>query len=99
MQAEWVYRFLPALDYPKRYFSLTLDEFFMSAVGFLLLAFANNKVGVTLLVLGLIAALRYFKQGKHPRVLMLLVYWYLPHSLTRFFLPKLPASHLRVWVA
>jgi conjugal transfer pilus assembly protein TraL len=54
---------------------------------------------VAILGLGLVAALRQLKKGGSPRVLLVLAYWHLPNAITTFFLPKLPASHLRVWVA
>ena len=94
-----LYRFLTELDKPKRYLSLTMDELVVAAIGFLLLALCNQKVIVSILGLGLITALRYLKKGGSPRVLLVLTYWYFPHCVTRFFLPKLPASHYRVWVA
>ena len=94
-----IYRFLTELDKPKRYLGLTIDEFVVAGISFMLLAICNQKVVVSILGFGLISTLRYLKKGGHPRVLLVLAYWYLPHAFTRFFLPQLIPSHLRVWVA
>lgn len=94
-----LYRFLTELDKPKRYLSLTIDEMVIAVVCFSLLALCNQKVIVAILGLFLITALRHLKKGGSPRVLLVLAYWYLPCTITQFFLPKLPASHFRVWVA
>jgi conjugal transfer pilus assembly protein TraL len=94
-----LYRFLTDLDKPKRYLSLTLDELVVAITCFGLLALCNQKMMVAVLGLGLVAALRQLKKGGSPRVLLVLAYWHLPNAVTTFFLPKLPASHLRVWVA
>ena len=93
------YRFLTELDRPKRILSLTLDELVVAVTSFLLLALCNQKVMVAVLGLAAIAALRSLKKGGSPRVLLVIAYWRLPHAVTRFFLPKLTASHLRVWGA
>lgn len=94
-----MFRFLTELDKPKRYFSLTADEVVIAGLGFLLLAVCNHKVVVAITSLLLLSILRYLKKGDSPRVLLVLAYWYLPNGITQFFLPKLPASHYRVWVA
>ena len=99
MREDVMYRFLTELDKPKRYLSLTIDELVIAIIGFLLLAIANQKILVSLLGLGFIALLRYLKKGNSPRVLLVLAYWFLPYGCTRFFLPHLTPSHLRVWVA
>lgn len=94
-----MYRFLTELDKPKRYLSLTIDELVVAITGFSLLALCNQKVVVAILGLGFVSFLRHLKKGGSPRVLLVLIYWHFPHAVTRFFLPKLPPSHLRVWVA
>lgn len=94
-----MFRFLTELDKPKRYLSLTADEGVIAGVGFLLLAVCNQKVIVAITCFLLLSVLRYLKKGDGPRVLLVLAYWYLPNAVTIFFLPKLPASHCRVWVA
>lgn len=94
-----MFRFLTELDRPKRYLSLTLDEMAVAVTFFGLLALCNQKVVVALMGFGLLSVLRHLKKGGSPRVLLVLAYWLLPHALTQFFLPKLPASHCRVWVA
>lgn len=92
------YRFLTELDKPKRYLSLMTDELVVACMSFLLLALCNQKILVALLGFGLVGVLRRLKKGGSPRMLLVLMYWYLPHSVTRFFLPILPPSHQRVWV-
>ena len=99
MSENVMYRFLTELDKPKRYLSLTMDEFVVAGFGFLLLAITNQKILVVLLGLGIFSLLRYLKKGNGPRVLLVLAYWYLPNTVTQFFLPNLSAPHLRVWVA
>lgn len=92
-------RFLTELDRPKRLLSLTLDEAVIAGLGSLLLAVCNQKVIIAITGFLLLSILRYLKKGDSPRVLLVKAYWYLPNAFTQFFLPKLPASHLRVWVA
>ena len=94
-----MFRFLTELDRPKRYFSLTADESVVAGLGFLLLAVCNQKIVVALISVLILSILRYLKKGGSPRVLLVLAYWHLPNVCTQFFLPKLPASHCRVWVA
>lgn len=94
-----MFRFLTELDKPKRYLSLTADEVVIAGIGFLLLAICNYKMVVAITCTLLLSILRYLKKGDGPRVLLVLAYWYLPNAFTQFFLPKLPASHYRVWVA
>lgn len=94
-----MYRFLTELDKPKRYLSLTVDELVIAITGFGLLALCNQKVVVALIGLGLVSFLRHLKKGGSPRVLLVLIYWHFPNAFTRFFLPRLPPSHFRVWVA
>jgi len=93
------YQFLNHIDAPKRVLTLTLDEFVVAVFGFMFLVISSHKVLVSLLGFGLLSMLRGLKKGDGPRVLMVLAYWYLPFFLTQFFLPKLPLSHQRVYVA
>ncbi|QDQ41217.1 type IV conjugative transfer system protein TraL (plasmid) [Legionella geestiana] len=93
------YQFLNHIDAPKRILTLTLDEVVVAGLGFLLLIVSNQKVLVALFSFGLLSGLRLLKKGQGPRVLLVLAWWHLPHGLTRFFLPDLPASHYRIWVA
>lgn len=92
------YHFLNHLNEPKRILTLTLDELIMAVIGFMLLVMSNQKAVVSLLSFVLLAGLRYLKKGEGPKRLLVLAYWYLPKAVTQFFLPKLPASHHRVWV-
>ncbi|WP_131784075.1 type IV conjugative transfer system protein TraL [Legionella gresilensis] len=93
------YQFLNHIDAPKRVLTLTIDELIVAGLGFMLLIVANQKVLVSLFGLGLLSGLRYLKKGEGPKVLLVLAYWYLPSGFTQFFLPQLPLSHHRVYVA
>ena len=93
------YQFLNHQNAPKRVLSLTLDELVVAVIGFGMLAVSSQKIAVALLSLSLLSALRYLKKGAGPKALLVLAYWYLPSQFTQFFLPKLPHSHQRVWVA
>lgn len=93
------YQFLSHIDAPKRILTLTLDELFIAILGFMLLILSNQKIIVSLFICGVFGGVRALKKGESPKFLLVLVYWYLPSSLTQFFLPRLPASHHRVWVA
>ncbi|WP_347251575.1 type IV conjugative transfer system protein TraL [Legionella sp.] len=94
-----VYRFFNHLDAPKRVFSLTVDELSLAVIGLALLVMSNHKLMLALLSMLLLTCLRRLKKEPDPKVLLILAYWYLPHGLTKYFLPKLPASYLQVWVA
>lgn len=93
------YKFLNHQNAPMRVLSLTLDELVVAVVGFGMLALSTQKIAGVVLSFGVVSALRYLKKGSGPKVLLVLAYWYLPSGLTQFFLPKLPPSHQRVWVA
>lgn len=93
------YRFLSHIDAPKRILTLTLDELVIAITGFMLLVISNQKIFVSLLSFSLLAGCRHMKKGNGPKALLVLAYWYLPKAITQFFLPRLPASHQRVWIA
>jgi conjugal transfer pilus assembly protein TraL len=93
------YRFLNHIDAPKRVLTLTVDELLVAGLGFMLLVVSNQKILVSLLGLGLLSGLRYLKKGQGPKALLVLTYWHLPHFITQFFLPQLPSSHHRLYVA
>jgi conjugal transfer pilus assembly protein TraL len=92
------YQFLSHIDAPKRVLTLTYDELVIAIMGFMLLVVSNQKTLVSLFGLGLLTSLRYLKKGQGPKVLLVLAYWYLPSQMTQFFLPRLPASHHRIWI-
>jgi conjugal transfer pilus assembly protein TraL len=93
------YQFLSHIDSPKRILTLTLDELIVASLGFILLILSNQKIPVVLFGLGLLSGLRFLKKGQGPKALLVLAYWYFPSALMQFFLPKLPCSHHRVYVA
>jgi len=99
MSKKAVYHFLNHLEAPRRYFTLTMDELGVAILGLMLLVLSNHKLFVALFGGVLLTTLRRLKKGESPKVLLVLAYWHLPQGLTQFFLPKLPASYRRVWVA
>jgi conjugal transfer pilus assembly protein TraL len=96
--SNMAYQFLNHIDAPKRVLTLTMDELPIAILGFLLLVISNQKILVSLFGLGMLSGLRFLKKGQGPKALLVLIYWYLPRSLTQLLLPKLPASHHRVYV-
>lgn len=93
------YHFLNSIDAPKRYLSLTLDELIIASVFFVLFICSSQKIIVSLLGMGLVSLLRMLKKGEGPARLLVMAYWYLPSSITGFFLPSLPKSYQRIWKA
>ncbi|USQ15570.1 type IV conjugative transfer system protein TraL (plasmid) [Legionella lytica] len=91
--------FLNHIDAPKRYLTLTLDELVVAGISLLLFAFLSQRILVSILGFSLVSGLRAIKKGQGPKALLVLAYWYLPHAITQFFLPRLPKSYYRVWVA
>jgi conjugal transfer pilus assembly protein TraL len=94
-----LYRVVSHLDAPKCYLTLTLDEMCVASISLMLFVVTNHKLVAGLLGLFLYTSLKRLKNGRGPRFLMVLAYWYLPASVTTLFLSTLPPSHLRVWVA
>lgn len=94
-----LYRVVSHLDAPKCYLTLTLDEMVIAGLSLMLFVVTNHKLATGLLGLFLYACLKKLKKGHGPRFLVVLAYWYLPASATTLFLPHLPPSHYRVWVA
>lgn len=97
--SNMTYRFLSHIDAPKRFLTLTVDEFVIAVLGFVMLVISTQKVLVAIFGFVLLTGCRYLKKGEGPKVLLVLAYWYLPHAITRCFLPQLPASHHRLWTA
>lgn len=93
------YEFLNYIDAPKRILTLTIDEMVVAITDVLLLIVSNQKILVFIFGFVLFALLRITKKGEGPRALLVQMYWYLPSALTRYFLPTLPPSHYRVWLA
>lgn len=93
------YKIYSNLDHPQRLFGFTLDEVFIAALGGIFLSVSNQKVLVILFSLSIMAGVRRLKKNKGPRFLLVLAYWYLPHFVTKWFLPSLPDSSKRLWKA
>lgn len=98
MEQITIYHITRHLDAPKRVLSLTLDEFVIAALVMMLLISVSQKLLVVVIGSGLVFLLRVIKRGKSPRYLLLLMYWFLPYSIMKYFLPRLPASNLRLWL-
>jgi len=92
-------RILAHLDHPRRYFGLTVDELAIALTAALFIALSSQKVIVILSAFLLVAGLKRLKKNQGPRFLLVLAYWYLPHGLTRFILPRLPDSANRYWIS
>lgn len=99
MSSLALYRLVSHLDEPKRILTLTLDELAVAVLSMMLLVVSNHKLLVGLLGLLLYAVLRALKQGRGPRFLLVLAYWYLPYGVSQMFVSNLPPSHARVWIA
>lgn len=93
------YQFLSHIDAPKRFLTLTLDECALASLSLMLLILSSQKIAVFLFGSALLSGLRFLKRGQGPRVLFVLGYWYLPNGLTKTFLPILPPSYQRVYIA
>lgn len=93
------YLFFNHLDAPRRFVGLTLDEAVLAALALLVLLMASQTVLALIPVAFAFTVLKRLKKGRHPRVLLLLAWWYLPQGLTQFFVAGLPASHYRLWNA
>lgn len=98
MASNMNHRVLAHLDHPRRYFGLTVDELSIALVAALFIALSNQKIIVILSAALLVAGLKRLKKNQGPRFLLVLAYWYLPHAITRFILPKLPDSSHRYWI-
>lgn len=85
------------LSQPKRLIGLTIDEAVIAVTGALFLALATQKIIVILSFMSLVYGLKKIKKNRGPRFLMVLLYWRLPHAITRFVLPRLPDSAVRFW--
>lgn len=99
MHTPSFYRFLNHIDSPKRLLTFTLDEVTVFIVSLLLLILVNQKIPLVLLSFSWLTLLRRLKKGAGPKSLLVLAYWYLPYSVMQLFLPQLPASHHRLWLA
>lgn len=85
------------LSHPKRFIGLTIDEAVISVIGVLFVALCNQKIIVILSFMSIVYGLKKIKKNRSPRFLIVLLYWHLPHAITRFVLPRLPDSATRFW--
>lgn len=94
-----MYQMMRFLDEPERLLGLTIDEACIAMLGLMLIVATSHKVLAGLFCFGLYVLLNYFKKGAHPKILLVLMYWYLPSEVSMFFLRYLPPSYLRIWRA
>ena len=99
MSSNSNYKMQAHLDHPRRYFGLTIDELCIALVAAAFITLSNQKLIVILSALLLVSGIKRLKRNRGPRYLLVLAYWYLPHGLTRFVLPKLPDSANRYWIS
>lgn len=99
MNDEAMYHILSHLDEPTRYIGLTLDDCIIGGLTVLLVMFSSSKILLALIGIGIRAWVRHLKKGNPPNYLLLLMYWNLPHKVTRIFLKSLPKSHQRYWIS
>lgn len=92
------YRFPTMLSNQTRFLGLPLDEAILFVPQGLLLVFYNFYVfSITLIVSFFV--IRRLKKGKGSSYLLCVMYWFLPRSVTAFFITALPPSHLRYWIS
>lgn len=97
MSPRNVHTIFSHLSHPKRYIGLTIDEAVIAVTGALFLALTTQKIIVILSFMALVYGLKKIKKNRGHRFLIVLLYWCLPHAMTRFLLPRLPDSALRFW--
>ncbi|KTD66464.1 Type IV conjugative transfer system protein TraL, proteobacteria [Legionella santicrucis] len=101
MENEELFLILRHLDEPKRILGLTLDDCIIGGFFIFLAMLSSLKVKIILFFVGvgLRMFVRKMKKGNPPSYLLLMMYWYFPHSLTKHFLKGLPPSHQRYWIS
>lgn len=101
MENEELFLILRHLDEPKRILGLTLDDCIIGGFFIFFAMISSNKVKIILFFIGvgLRMFVRKMKKGNPPSYLLMLMYWYFPHFLTKHFLKELPPSHQRYWVS
>lgn len=101
MEHEELFFILRYLDEPKRILGLTLDDFAIGVFTIFFVMFSSNKIKFLMFFIGIGVRMivRKIKKGNPPNYLLLLMYWYFPHSLTKYLFRDLPPSHQRYWVS
>lgn len=94
-----MFNFLRYLDEPKRVMGLTLDDCIIGGLGLLLAMVGRHLILIGLLSFGIRTFVKRLKKGRAPSYLIELMYWYLPHPISRIFLKSLPASYKRYWMS
>lgn len=92
------YIFPSTLSNQRRWMGLPVDEFcvyFPLAGG---AVFSSLYIYAPMLIIAIIVIKR-LKRGRGSSYLINLMYWFLPKSLSDFFIRALPASHLRYWIS
>lgn len=94
-----MFNFLRYLDEPKRVMGLTLDDCIIGGLGLFLAMVGRHPILIGLLSFGVRTFIKRLKKGRAPSYLIELMYWYLPHPISRILLKRLPASYKRYWMS
>ena len=92
------YIFPSTLSNQRRVMGLPLDEFCIYVPLAVAGIFSNPFLYFPILAIAYIS-IKKLKKGKGSSYLINLVYWFLPKSITDFFINALPASYLRYWIS
>lgn len=99
MEHEELFQILRHLDEPKRIIGLTLDDCFIGGFTIFFVLCSSSKILMMLAGIGIRTGVRKLLKGNPPSYLLLLMYWHLPHAMTKYFIPDLPPSHKRYWIS
>jgi conjugal transfer pilus assembly protein TraL len=98
VEHEELFQFLRYLDEPKRFLGLTVDDCIIGGLTIFLVMF-SRKFLIVLAGVAIRSVLRKMKKGNSPNYLLMLMYWYFPHAITKYFIKGLPPSHQRYWIS
>jgi type IV conjugative transfer system protein TraL len=99
LMSDPMFNFLRYLDEPKRIMGLTMDDCIIGGLGIFLAVVGRHPILIGLLSFGIRTIVKRLKKGQTPNYLIELMYWYLPHQISRIFLKSLPASYKRYWMS
>ena len=92
------YVFPSTLSEQWRVMGLPIDEFIIYIPLILAVIFVSLYIYLPILVVSYVS-IKKLKNGKGSSYLIHLVYWFLPKSVTDYFLGGLPASYYRYWIS
>jgi type IV conjugative transfer system protein TraL len=87
------------LDEPKRYIGLTLDDLTIGGLTIFFAMVSSHQIIVVLAGLCIRLGVRKILKGNPPSYLLVLMYWFFPHAVTKYFIRDLPPSHKRYWIS